>query len=1046
LNPLEQEITHSGFFAFRTPLLSFDELLKWSAGLESKENPQSISADRAKLRTRLSEIIGQPEIREAIFVASPDLDDSIELWLHEPESDKGQRTERALVRYFLRMAGRSTPFGLFAATSVGIIGTETKLFVADRNKNKRHTRLDVDYLLKLIDTLIRDVSSKRVFTYRPNTSLYRSADTYRYHESRVQEKIRSYHLVAVEDTLALSKILTRAKNGAAFDTLSKSLMEDQVSIDDVEFFLNELIESQILIPQIPFPIHGPEPLQPIIDELQKHGRTQKISAILAHTSEQLAAIDLNGPGANQNEYREIALSLQELPPAVDLQHLFQVDLIRPPAEATLSEVTIDRILKGVDILSRINRNSESNALKRFREKFTNRYESREVPLLEALDEESGVGFGAGRETSPLIHDLPFPTDSSKEPITWDHRDTLLLRKLSDALRDGSGEVELNDADLKILSSDSPSRLPDAFAVSAVLGTKNLLVDFLFGPSGARILGRFCHADPLLRKYVEQHLRDEEALHPDAIFAEIVHLPEGRMGNVLCRPSMRSYEIPYLGFTCAQEDHQLSVSDLVISVRGERIFLRSLRLNREIIPRMTNAHNFAISSLGVYRFLCELQSQKVFPQMSWSWGQLWNAPYLPRVSYEDLVLSRAQWRLDQKELKKLSNLDGKKLFIALQELRKKLRMPRWLLLADFDNRLTLDLENILCIESFAHLIKQRDEVILLEFYPGPDQLVAQGPEGKYVHELIVPFVRKNKVETLEPTIRFRSTSIQRSFPPGSEWLYLKLYTGTATADSVLLEIAPKIQELFASGKTDLWFFIRYEDPDWHLRIRFHGDPKALQGETLPALQEVISPLMNDGIIWRMQIDTYEREVERYGGDEGILLAERIFHMDSECAMEILALIEEGDEGLQERWKLTLLGMDLLLDDFAMDSITKLSLLKQLKEGLSKEFLLDKSVNRKFAEKFRKERKSLESLLYEDKENQPLSPGLQLLKHRSENQKSVISRLKDLEKAKGLSISMPDLVCNFLHMHANRLLHSVQREQELVLYDFLIQLYQSNAFRR
>ena len=60
---------------------------------------------------------------------------------------------------------------------------------------------------------------------------------------------------------------------------------------------------------------------------------------------------------------------------------------------------------------------------------------------------------------------------------------------------------------------------------------------------------------------------------------------------------------------------------------------------------------------------------------------------------------------------------------------------------------------------------------------------------------------------------------RRFPPGSEWLYAKLYTGIATADDVLLEvIAPLTQEALRRGAADKWFFIRYADPQWHLRLR------------------------------------------------------------------------------------------------------------------------------------------------------------------------------------------------------------------------------------
>ncbi len=68
---------------------------------------------------------------------------------------------------------------------------------------------------------------------------------------------------------------------------------------------------------------------------------------------------------------------------------------------------------------------------------------------------------------------------------------------------------------------------------------------------------------------------------------------------------------------------------------------------------------------------------------------------------------------------------------------------------------------------------------------------------------------------------RST-VQRTFPPGSEWLYAKLYTGTATADQILRDvIAPLVAEVLGSGAAERWFFIRYGDPDWHVRLRFHG---------------------------------------------------------------------------------------------------------------------------------------------------------------------------------------------------------------------------------
>src|SRR4029434_10601232 len=139
-----------------------------------------------------------------------------------------------------------------------------------------------------------------------------------------------------------------------------------------------------------------------------------------------------------------------------------------------------------------------------------------------------------------------------------------------------------------------------------------------GPSGARILGRFCGADPELRRHVERHLRVEEAFDPDAVYAEIVHLPEGRIGNVLCRPVLRDYEIPYIGKAGAPADRQIPVTDLMVGIQDGRVVLRSRRLGKRVVPRLTSAHGYHTRGLGVYRFLCSLQNQGVTAGMMWSW--------------------------------------------------------------------------------------------------------------------------------------------------------------------------------------------------------------------------------------------------------------------------------------------------------------------------------------------------------------------------------------------------------------------------------------------
>src|SRR5262249_34672825 len=139
------------------------------------------------------------------------------------------------------------------------------------------------------------------------------------------------------------------------------------------------------------------------------------------------------------------------------------------------------------------------------------------------------------------------------------------------------------------------------------------------------------------------------------------------------------------------------------------------------------------------------------------------------------------------------------------------------------------------------------------------------------------------------------SVVRRFLPGSEWLYLKVYTGSTTADAVLRSyLAPVIAQAMQRGIARRWFFLRYGDPDWHVRVRFHGEPAALTGELLPMLHAALARATDAGQVWQVALGTYEREVERYGGDEAIAIAESLFHHDSACVLGIIETLE-GDAG-------------------------------------------------------------------------------------------------------------------------------------------------------
>jgi thiopeptide-type bacteriocin biosynthesis protein len=439
-------------------------------------------------------------------------------------------------------------------------------------------------------------------------------------------------------------------------------------------------------------------------------------------------------------------------------------------------------------------------------------------------------------------------------------------------------------------------------------------------------------------------------------------------------------------------------------------------------------------------------------LSWSWGALSRLSFLPRVSTGRLVLSLAQWRLGRQEIERLRQGDGTKRYRSVQAVRRERGLPRFVSLVQAGSRLLVDLDNALSVDVLLHLIERRTEAVLVEHFPGADELVAHGPEGRFVHELIVPFVRRGAEGQAAPVTPKRSpgevATVVRRCPPGSEWLYAKLYAGPAAVDRILLDMLPPfIERCRTAGWMERWFFVRYADPDWHLRLRFQGEPGTLFGSLLPALREAVAPPLADGRLWRLELDTYEREVERYGGPEGMALAEDFFQCDSDAVLAVLPLACR-DEGVEDRWRITLLGLDMLLADFGFDTARKMTLIEDalvsLLEGANG---LSRPLKHKLGERFRELRPSLDGLFDATRDKSPTREGaLRMLRRRSRESTPIIQGLRSARTTGRLRSSVEAIALDYLHLFANRMLRSAQKSQELVLYDFLRRSYESAAARQ
>ncbi|GAA0537613.1 lantibiotic dehydratase [Chitinophaga japonensis] len=1030
-------ITAKDFYLVRTPLLPLRFL------------DQFRDIPWPRLHDRLKHVFTDPYLLEAIYIASPELYQELQKWQEglltgEKEENK---LAAALFRYLLRMCTRCTPYGLFAGCATGQFGPSTRVVLDAVTAHKKHCRLDMNYVAELAAMITQIPEIQQQLTYFPNNSLYRMADTYRYAAFTIKNKFRHYDLTAVNSTPYLASILHTAAQGATLRELADCITDEEITGEEAAEFIQELIESQLLLSELEPTVTGEEFFDVLTRRLETLQHTRPLTDTL-HNIRQL----LQNPDASIDKYLQTHTLVKGLLPDTNSKDLVQTDLFLSTQHNTISHALVADIQQQVIPLWKLTRLSNNTDLQQFCNAFRARYEEQEVPLVLALDTDAGIGYagysGGHADHTPLIDDIHIQRPAENNTVPWSKLHDFQLKKLHECLRNGQTEIVLTDADLDELKETDTPEIPDSlYLMGSILGSSAAAIDagdYRFelsscgGPSAANLLGRFCHGDALLADKVQDCLREEAQSQPDCIYAEIIHLPEARTGNILLRPQLRDYEIVYLGNGSVPAERQLPLSDLLVSVQQQRVVLRSKKFNKRVIPRLSTAHNYRAAGLPVYKFLCDLQYQQLHTGLYWQWHNLSREPFLPGVRYGKIILDRCRWTLHKKDYPEL-NTSGKKSAAAMQypglaeKIRAQLQLPRYLVIAEGDNELFIDMDNEACRHILLSTLVKREQLVLQEFLGTADRCWVESPLGRHTNEVIIPMKSTAVKRAASGPAGDHQQLPARRFTTGSEWLYVKIYCGTSSAEKLLkTAIKPLTTTLVSEGVIDKWFFLRYSDPEHHIRIRFHHstDP-AFWKTVLEQLHTALQPHLDSGLAYKLQTDTYEREIERYGA-RTMELSEDIFYYDSVAVLDCIDLLE-GEEGETYRWLLAARGIDMLLQDAGYALPAKAALLKQMQQGFFREFGGDKSLQQQLNDRHRAHMRQLADILNpeQDAEN-GIEEAIAIFTLRSMRTSAALQQA-------GLPVD--EQLSSYIHMFLNRMLLSNQRKHELVIYHCLSRHYDS-----
>jgi len=277
-----------------------------------------------------------------------------------------------------------------------------------------------------------------------------------------------------------------------------------------------------------------------------------------------------------------------------------------------------------------------------------------------------------------------------------------------------------------------------------------------------------------------------------------------------------------------------------------------------------------------------------------------------------------------------------------------------------------------------------------------------------------------------------------------WLYLKIYTGNHTADRILVETLQDFsQQLISRNIAANWFFIRYADPDFHLRYRIQLKEPSYLPESLSLLRFEMQKYLDDDLVWRIELSTYEPELERYG-KQSMQDVESIFCADSEAFVGYIQHpLAKADT--DSRWLFAICAVNDFLNNFNVSLEDRKGILLHLNRSFGNEFNKNKYLARQISNNYRIHRVRITQCL----------EGV----HRSDNDKFLSKILTD-RKMKTLSevayilslydraemeVPRDEFLSSLMHMTINRIFQNRNRAHEMVLYDFLFRYYKSAIYR-
>ncbi len=986
------------------------------------------------------------QIMLAIYLASPSLYQELiafrkEGYYQTIPAKKLRSVYCSFISYINRLSTRATPFGLFSSTLNGVVGDDSR-----KGDLAAGVRLSIEFdgtvLHKIANKLLEDKGIRQHTKFFTNNTFFRFGKRLNYIEFGESAR-RDFSVSSLEDSVDLDEILRYCEKGKVYTDIAAFLKSNGYNPDHIEATVDMLIQNKILVSELEPDIVGRTYHQQISAFIERNKPYVDVHILNAFQSlSQLTAETLTLESL-QGISSELSKVIK-----VDSHTCFNINSFNNLPVSIQHDVS-DEVNKGFRYyLSYCSKKPEKEReINSWIHSFMLKFDGKFVKLKKALDPEAGCYYGTNLncesfDKNSLIDKLPVDRMKTGHSLNkkLDDIDEYIMKETVDCIKNGTHEVVLPEE--LVESQIDYNALPLTINAMCLIGKKDdkeyICYEDAITDSATTILGRFTPYDKGIKGLCDDLVSWEQNKLPSCLICEFGHVTTYEDCNIMSRDIDRKYVLPYLSHMDGSEVTEvLDFDNIYVGVYENRIVFFDVEKKKQVIPVMSHAQNYNKELLPIYKFIGDVQMHncahsKYFARDNTYLGNIFG--FQPRVRFGNYIFNLAKWIVKGADIRRFFNLDLEGRVEKVKEYLRGRNIPMEFSIVSGDMKLyvnmdTLPIKSIILIEKF--ITNKSFFVIEESFYSKYESILKENGKA-LAPEYVFPFKNVNAdydVNTEKDNRYIYEgflTPKTRVFLPNNEWLYFKIYCESSVSDMIISKDLMTIRKKASDqGLIDKWHFLRYKDMQGHqVRVRYHlvNPSMANAMQVYALLKDTLSKYTLDEI-HTIKIDTYTRELERYGADiyDDV---EDIFTLDSNIHCMALKYLE-NDSDIRLLFGLYIVKRytDMQFSSFK----EKLAFVQRRSEQLSKDYHGGKAQRTYFNQKFHATVKEIENF-FDLMDNGSL--------------RMLFSGIENIYKNKHIPEEVLPL---FIHMSLDRLYKSRNRLNEYAAYSLMERYYKKQLFQ-